>query len=88
MLINVTEKQVTAKDFYHDRALDCLFKLAKSGLDNEKIRKIRTILNVKDIGLCESYWKVIGDNVDTYLLKKLRLEDKLLIDSFKLYSDS
>jgi hypothetical protein len=42
---------------------------------------------VKDLGLCEAYWKVISDNVDTNLFRKLGLEN-LLVDNFQLYSDS
>ena len=86
-LIDAMERVVSTSEFYHDRALDCLFHLMKPGAENDCLKRIRKIINVKDLGLCENYWKVIGDNVDTYLFRKLGLEN-LLVDHFQLYSDS
>jgi hypothetical protein len=87
LLVDAMERVVSTSDFYHDRALDCLFHLVKPGSEGDYHRRIRKIINVKDLGLCENYWKVIADNVETYLFKKLGLEN-LLVDHFQLYSDS
>jgi len=87
LLVDAMERVVSTSDFYHDRALDCLFHLVKLDSEGDYHKRIRKIINVKDLGLCENYWKVIADNVDTHLFKKLKLEN-LLVDHFQLYSDS
>ena len=45
------------------------------------------MLNVKDLSLCETYWKVIADNSDLPIVPALALEE-LLENTFYLYPDS
>ena len=75
------ERVFSTSEFYHDRALDCLFHLIKPSSEGDYHKRIRKIINVKDLGLCENYWTVIASNVDKFLFKKLKLED-LLVNHF------